>query len=79
MSPVAKGETLFNEPAFDQGRALYSGELLGYPFRSVAKTFQARVWRDLVRAWNDLPDSAAQELRGYLPQTCSVGLPGTMS
>jgi glutathione S-transferase len=42
------GETLFNEAAFDRGRALYDGELLGRPFRSVAKTFQVRIWRDLV-------------------------------
>lgn len=41
-------ETLFNEAAFDRGRALYDGELLGRPFRSVAKTFQVRIWRDLV-------------------------------
>lgn len=76
---IAKGEKLFNEPAFDQGRALYSGELLGYPFRSVAKTFQVRVWRDLLSAWNDLPDSAAQALRRYLPATCSVESPGALT
>ena len=43
----AAGETRFNEAAFDAGRALYDGTLLGRPFRSVAKTFQVRVWRDL--------------------------------
>ena len=43
----ARGETLFNERAFDRGRALYDGTLLGKPFRSVVKTFQVRVWRDL--------------------------------
>jgi glutathione S-transferase len=49
-----RGETLFNERAFDRGRALYDGELLGRPFRSVAKTFQVQVWRDLRDAWASL-------------------------
>lgn len=48
------GETLFNEAAFDRGRSLYDGELLGRPFRSVVKTFQVRVWRDLKLTWADL-------------------------
>lgn len=48
------GETLFNEAAFDRGRALYDGVLLGRPFRAVAKTFQVRVWRDLVAELGDL-------------------------
>jgi glutathione S-transferase len=51
----ARGETLFNEAAFDRGRALWDGELLGRPFRAVAKTFQVRVWRDLGDAWTALP------------------------
>ena len=45
------GTSRFNEAAFDRGEALYDGELLGHPFRSVAKTFQVRVWRDLVDGW----------------------------
>jgi len=57
-----RGETLFNEPAFDRGRALYDGELLGHPFRSVVKTFQVRVWRDLRAAWRDLPESERRGL-----------------
>ncbi len=36
----ASGETLFNEDGFDEGRSLYDGEMLGSPFRSVAKSFQ---------------------------------------
>ncbi len=48
---VARGERLFNERAFDARRALYDGELLGRPFRSVAKTFQVRVWREVEAAW----------------------------
>lgn len=53
----AAGETLWNERASDAGRALYDGTLLGRPFRSVAKTFQVRVWRDLVREWSGLDPS----------------------
>jgi glutathione S-transferase len=55
---VARGERVFNERAFDRGRALYDGTLLGRPFRSVAKTFQVRVWRDLQAAWRGLPAKA---------------------
>jgi glutathione S-transferase len=50
----AAGETLWNERAFDRGRALYDGVLLGRPFRSVAKTFQVRVWAELRGAWRAL-------------------------
>ncbi|HVM98103.1 MAG TPA: glutathione S-transferase N-terminal domain-containing protein, partial [Candidatus Acidoferrales bacterium] len=41
------GETLFNEAAFDSNRSLYRGILLDEPFRSVAKSFQVQVWREL--------------------------------
>jgi glutathione S-transferase len=41
------GQTRFNEVAFDRNEALYDGELLGRPFRSVAKTFQVKGWRSL--------------------------------
>jgi glutathione S-transferase len=59
---LASGETLFNEAAFDQGRALYDGQLLGHPFRSVAKTFQVQVWRELKERWHAL----AAEDRAFL-------------
>jgi len=63
----ARGETRFNEPAFGAGRALYDGLLCGRPFRSVAKTFQVRVWRDLVRAWRALPSEAQARVATLLP------------
>jgi glutathione S-transferase len=62
----AAGETRFNEAAFDAGRALYDGELLGRPFRSVAKTFQVRVWRDLRRAWDALAPAPRDRLAALL-------------
>ena len=63
----AAGETLFNERAFDAGRGLYEGELAGRPFRSVAKTFQVRVWRDLCSAWDALPAADRECLGQWLP------------
>jgi len=50
----ADGATLFNEAGFDAGRSLFDGEMLGRPYRSVTKTFQVRVWRDLRREWEGL-------------------------
>jgi len=47
----AQGEQLFNEAAFERGQALFDGEIVGVPFRSVVKTFQVSVWRDLQRQW----------------------------
>ena len=64
----ARGETLFNEAAFDCDRALYDGQLLGYPFRAVVKTFQVRVWRELKASWEALDAGARATLeRDYLP------------
>lgn len=59
----AKGETVFNEAAFDQGKALYDGKLCGYPFRSVVKTFQVRVWHDIQMAWSALNDDEKNEVK----------------
>jgi glutathione S-transferase len=63
----AAGETRFNEAAFDAGRALYDGTLLGRPFRSVAKTFQVRVWRDLRAEWDALDANHRARLERLLP------------
>jgi hypothetical protein len=62
----ADGERVFNERAFDAGRALYDGTLLGRPFRSVVKTFQVRVWREIEAAWRELPDDARAALPAAL-------------
>ena len=47
LAAHGSGERLFNERAFDAGRSLYDGELLGRPFRAVVKTFQVQAWREL--------------------------------
>ncbi len=62
-----RGETLFNEAAFDGGRALYDGELMGQPFRSVVKSFQVRTWRDLRARWEALSESEREVVAGWLP------------
>ena len=69
----SQGQTLFNEAAFDRGEALYNGELLGNPFRSVAKTFQVVVWQELCDAWQTLSAETRQQLRAqYAGLTDSV-------
>lgn len=72
----AGGETRWNEDAFRAGRALYDGVLLGHPFRSVAKTFQVRVWRDLRRAWDALGDEDRADLAALLPPDADLGRDG---
>jgi hypothetical protein len=68
-----RGEDLFNEPAFDRGRACYEGDLLGRPFGSVVKTFQVRVWRELCDAWDSVPEDARARVEGTLPEGVSLG------
>ncbi len=70
---IEAGESVFNESAFDLGAALYDGELLGHPFRAVAKTFQVRVWRELCQGWRLLEDTAREELEKILPDSHLLG------
>lgn len=69
----ARGETLFNEPAFDARRALYDGTLLGKPFRAVVKTFQVRVWRELREAWGRLGPEARAALAPHVTDATFAG------
>lgn len=66
---VAAGETLFNEAAFDRGRALYDGELMGHRFRHVVKTFQVSVWNDLQAEWKVLAREQRARVLETLPQS----------
>jgi glutathione S-transferase len=61
------GQRLFNEAAFVRGEALYDGELQGKPFRSVAKSFQVVVWRELRSAWQALGDEDQQTIQRRFP------------
>jgi glutathione S-transferase len=62
-----RGQTLFNEAAFDRGEALYDGSLMGMPFRAVVKSFQVVVWRDICRAWDSLADGHREQLGRQYP------------
>lgn len=66
---IRNGEHLFNEAAFNQDRALYDGKLLGYPFRSVVKTFQVRVWREIKAHWQALSEDSRSELKRLIEAT----------
>jgi hypothetical protein len=66
-----RGARIFNEKAFDRGLACYDGELLGRPFRSVVKTFQVRVWRELREGWEALPDPDRARVSRILPDRAS--------
>jgi len=63
-----RGESLFNEKAFDRGYSCYDGELLGRPFRSVVKTFQVRVWREIRAAWDALPHRSREQVMQVMPR-----------
>lgn len=63
----ARGQTCFNETAFDRGEALYDGEVMGQPFRAVAKTFQVQVWRELLLSWHELTLKEQTELLRRYP------------
>jgi hypothetical protein len=67
ISQCAGGEILFNEAAWRQERALYNGVLLGHPYRTVVKTFQVQVWRDLREQWRQLPQEIRQALGRTVP------------
>jgi glutathione S-transferase len=69
----AKGETQFNERAFNAGRNLYDGQIDGMSFRSVAKSFQARTWRRLCQAWTALDQTQRDRLEALLPQSHGLG------
>lgn len=70
VSHRRRGERRFNEAGFDAGRGLYDGVLLGRPFRSVAKTFQVRVWEDLCREFGALAADSRRCLEARLPGAC---------
>jgi glutathione S-transferase len=70
---LAVGETLFNEAAFDKGRGLYKGTLDGHPFRSVAKTFQVKVWRRLLDLWWSLAPADREAFPSFTAAISEAG------
>ena len=73
---VDRGERCFNEAGFNAGRGLYEGVLLGRPFRSVVKTFQVRVWRDLRRSFDALDPGSRRRLLELLPADAALDRDG---
>ena len=67
----------FNEGAFNCGQALYDGVIDGERFRSVAKSFQARVWRDCLEHWSRLSASARATIEALLPTQHGIGITET--
>ena len=61
------GVTRFNEPAFDRGEALYDGVIDGHPYRTVAKSFQARAWSDCLKRWHQLSSADRAKVQALLP------------
>jgi len=59
---IAQGETLFNEEALRQDKALFEGELMGHPFKTVTKSFTVQVWRDIKESWGSLSDKQRGDL-----------------
>jgi len=59
---TAAGVRHWNEAAFNRGEALFDVEWLGAPARSVVKTFQLQVWRDLCAQARALPPEAMTRL-----------------
>lgn len=52
-----------NERAFNRKQGLYSGELDGHTFTTVAKTFQASIWHSLLEQWQGMAETEQQLLR----------------
>ncbi|MEM8661986.1 MAG: glutathione S-transferase domain-containing protein, partial [Pseudomonadota bacterium] len=63
----SQGQALFNEAAFDRGEALYDGQMMGKPFRAVAKSFQVVSWRELSAAWYTLDADVCDALTQQFP------------
>ncbi|MDO9451671.1 MAG: glutathione S-transferase C-terminal domain-containing protein [Stagnimonas sp.] len=62
-----QGQRRFNEAAFNAGQALYDSVLDGVPYCSVAKSFQARSWRDCRTRWQQLPSSTRDQVAALMP------------
>jgi glutathione S-transferase len=63
----AAGARHFNEHAFNRGEALYDGIIDVHSFRSVAKTFQAKLWRDCREHWQQLSPESRRRVQSLLP------------
>ena len=70
---LAAGQTVFNQAAFDRGEALYEGQLLGQPFKTVAKSFQVPVWRTVCKLWESLETAHRQQVSALCSHCSDAG------
>lgn len=66
-----QGKTQFNEVAFDNRINIYSGEILGLPFKSVVKSFQTEVWQSLQNQWSCLTPAEIEAI--HKNANCDIG------
>lgn len=57
------GQARWNEAAFDRGEASFDLDWRGGPARTVVKTFQVRVWRDLCEQASALSEESQRQIR----------------
>ncbi|MEN8720137.1 MAG: glutathione S-transferase C-terminal domain-containing protein [Oceanococcaceae bacterium] len=60
---TSAGQTRWNEAGFDRGEALFDFDWRGGPARTVVKTFQVRVWRDLCEQASALSEESQRQTR----------------
>lgn len=61
----AQGQQRWNEAAFNHDEALFDLDWRGGPARTVVKTFQLRVWRDLCDQASALSEEALRSIRSF--------------
>ena len=64
-----QGRETFNEAAFKQNKAIFSGKLRGYPFKTVVKSFQIPVWQNLKAQWQQLTDADKTRVKSVMAMT----------
>ncbi len=64
----SQGKNCFNEKAFNKNESIYSGEIDGIPFKSVAKSFQANTWEAIQNQWLNLNKDQRTALETLLPK-----------
>jgi hypothetical protein len=57
-----ENEIQYNELAFDNRTNIYAGEMLGFAFKSVVKSFQVDVWQSLQSQWSFLTEADIKEI-----------------
>ena len=67
VEQFARGERVFNERAWTQGRSMFVGTIKGQQYRCVVKTFQVKCYRDLQQRWRALGVKDREFVLAFLP------------